>query len=171
MADHLNNIERTLIDNLRTGTYKTATSTATAWSSSDVKVFGQFPETEEAEYPCIIVQQRVNGIEEQFLGMLMSDIDNTTIKRGELYGLGLDIHIAVDKKSVITVDGTGYKQRRLMNYLMLNVANVIMDCDFSGTDTELVSRNHTGFRDMGYDPEIELWGATTGMIVVFKNTR
>ena len=101
----------------------------------------------------------------------MSDIDNTTIKRGELYGLGLDIHIAVDKKSVITVDGTGYKQRRLMNYLMLNVANVIMDCDFSGTDTELVSRYHTGFRDMGYDPELELWGATTGMIVVFKNTR
>ena len=39
MADHLNNIERTLIDNLRTGTYKTATSTATAWSSSDVHVF------------------------------------------------------------------------------------------------------------------------------------
>lgn len=169
MADHINNIERTLIDNLRTGTYSTATGTDTAWSTTDVKVFGQFPETEEAEYPSIIVQQRVNGIEEQFLGMLVSD--GATTKRGELYGLGLDIHLAVDSDSVITVDGTGYKQRRLLNYLMLNVANVIMDCDFSSTDTEIVSRYHTGFRDMGYDPELEIWGATTGMIVVFKNTR
>ena len=116
MADHLNNIERTLIDNLRTGTYKTATSTATAWSSSDVHVFGQFPETEEAKYPSIIVSQRVNGIEEQFLGMLVGEGAST--KRGEMYGIGIDIHLMVDENSVITVDGTGYKQRRLLNYLM-----------------------------------------------------
>jgi len=169
MADHLNNIERTLIDNLRTGTYKTATSTATAWSSSDVHVFGQFPETEEAKYPSIIVSQRVNGIEEQFLGMLVGEGAST--KRGEMYGIGIDIHLMVDENSVITVDGTGYKQRRLLNYLMLNVANILMDCDFTGAGTEVVSRYHTGFRDMGYDSDLELWGATTGMIVVFMNTR
>ena len=169
MVDHLNNIERTLIDNLRTGTYKTATSTATAWSTADVHVFGQFPETEEAKYPSITVQQRVNGIEEQFLGMLVSD--GAATKRGELYGVGIDIHLMVNDTSTITVDGSGYKQRRLLNYLMLNVANIIMDCDFSATDTEIVSRYHTGFRDMGYDSELELWGATTGMIIVFKNTR
>ena len=169
MADHLKNIERTLIDNLRTGTYKTATSTATAWSSSDVHVFGQFPETEEAKYPSIIVSQRVNGIEEQFLGMLVDD--GASVKRGELYGIGIDIHLMVNESSVITVDGTGYKQRRLLNYLMLNVANVLMDCDFTSTDSEVVQRNFGGFRNIGYNPDLELWAAEAMMIVVFKNNR
>ncbi len=56
--DHLNVIERKLIDNLRTGTYTSGSrgSTATAWSSGDVTVFGQFPETEDVKYPCIIVE-------------------------------------------------------------------------------------------------------------------
>ena len=97
--------------------------------------------------------------------------DGASVKRGELYGIGIDIHLMVNESSVITVDGTGYKQRRLLNYLMLNVANVLMDCDFTSAGTEVVSRYHTGFRDMGYDSDLELWGATTGMIIVFKNTR
>ena len=79
--DHLNYIERILINNLRTGTYKTGVDPvdATAWSNGSVKVFGQFPEPEEAMYPCLVVQMVANGIEEQFLGQHMSND-----KRGEL---------------------------------------------------------------------------------------
>ena len=68
--DHLNYIERTLVDNLRSGSYLTGgdTTPATAWSSGSVQVFGQFPEPEQSKYPCIVIEMIANGIEEQFLG-------------------------------------------------------------------------------------------------------
>lgn len=163
MPDHLNNIERVLIDNLRTGTY----NGGTAWSSSDVKVFGQFPETEDVKYPCIVVEMVANGIEEQFLGQ---KLQGTT---GEIYGIAFNIHVACDINSSISVSGTPYKQRRLINYLMLNCANVLMDCDFVGAtpSTEVTSRYHTGFREVNYNPDLETWAATTSMVVVFLNKR
>jgi len=164
-TDHLNVVERKLIDNLRTGTYKGGT----AWSSGDVTVFGQFPETEDLKYPCIVIQMLANGIEQQFMGQTISSGSSNVT--GELYGIGFNMHIAVDKESSITVGGTPYKQRRLLNYLMLNCANVLMDCDFTGTDTEVEQRLYTGFRNIGYEPMLEVWAAVTGMVVVFKNTR
>ena len=63
-VDHLNIVERKLIDNLRTGTYNTAAGTSTAWSAADVTVFGQFPSTDETKYPAIITEMSANGIEE-----------------------------------------------------------------------------------------------------------
>ena len=60
-ADHLNVIERALIDTLRN-------PSSSPWSSGDVTVFGQFPETEDIKYPCIIVEHVANGIETQFIG-------------------------------------------------------------------------------------------------------
>ena len=54
---------------------------------------------------------------------------------------------------------------------MNNTANVVMDCDFSATNTEVVERFYTGFRDIGYDPVREVWAGVTGMVVVFKNSR
>ena len=164
-TDHLNVIERKLIDNLRTGTY----NGGTAWSSGDVTVFGQFPETEDLKYPCIVIQMLANGIEQQFMGQTISS--GSTNVTGELYGIGFNMHIAVDKESSITVGGTPYKQRRLLNYLMLNCANVLMDCDFTATDTEITQRMYTGFRNVGYEPALEIWAAVTGMVVVFLNTR
>ena len=164
-TDHLNVVERELIDNLRTGTY----SGGTAWSEGDVTVFGQFPETEDVKYPCIILQMLANGIEQQFLGQKITSGSSTV--RGELYGVGFNMHIAVDKESFITVDGTQYKQRRLLNYLMNNCANVLMDCDFTSTDTEVVQRLFMGFRNVGYERQLEVWAAVTGMAIVFKNTR
>ena len=164
-TDHLNIVERKLIDNLRTGTY----SGGTAWSSGDVTVFGQFPDTEDIKYPCIIVQMLANGIEQQFMGQAVSSGSSSV--KGELYGIGFNMHLAVDKESSITVDGTAYKQRRLLNYLMLNCANVLMDCDFTATNTEVVQRQYTGFQNVGYEPTLEIWAARTGMVVVFKNTR
>ena len=69
MADHLNVIERLLIDNLRTGTYNTTAGigSGSAWDSGDITVFGQYPEPEDIKYPCIIVDMVANGIEEQFM--------------------------------------------------------------------------------------------------------
>jgi hypothetical protein len=170
-VDHLNVVERKLIDNLRTGTYNTASSTANAWSTSDVTVFGQFPTTTEVQYPAIVSEMMANGIETQFMGQNITFGGSDTDAKGELYGVAFKIHIAVDRASTITVSGEPYKERRLLNYLMLNCANVMMDCDFSGTSTEVVQRNYTGFQDVGYNSELEVWSAVANMIIVFKNNR
>ena len=160
-TDHLNNIERTLIDKLRTGTY----NGGTAWSSSDITVFGQFPEPEDVKYPCIIVEMIANGMETQFIGQ------NVDGKIGELYGVGFRLHLAVERDSSITVSSTPYKQRRLLNYLMLQTANVLMDCDFTSSGTEIEERVYGGFSEIGYNPQLEIWAATTTMLLTFKNTR
>jgi hypothetical protein len=171
-TDHINDIERKMIDNLRSGTYRTTAGidSGSAWSTTDVNVFGQFPETEDTTYPAIVVEQIANGIEQQFMGQMVTS-GSSSEAIGEIYGVGYDIHLAVNKFNSITVGGTPFKQRRLLNYLMLNCANVIMDCDFSSTDCDVLTRQFTGFRDMGYDPERELWVARCGMAITFKNTR
>ena len=170
-ADHLNIIERKLIDNLRTGTFNIVGGTDTAWSSSDITIFGQFPTTDEVKYPCIVTQMGANGIEEQFMEQKLTYGSSNTEAVGELYGVAFDIQIAVDRASTITVSGAPYKERRLLNYLMNNCANVLMDCDFNTTDTEVVERHFAGFRNIGYNPNLEVWAAEANMIVVFKNYR
>ena len=170
-VDHLNIVERKLIDNLRTGTYNTAAGTSTAWSSSDVTVFGQFPTTDETKYPAIITEMVANGIEQQFMGQDITFGSSDTAAKGELYGVGFNIYVMVDRASSITISGEPYKERRLINYLMLNSANVLMDCDFSGTTTEVVERHFSGFRDIVYNPTLETWNAMASMVIVFKNNR
>ena len=170
-VDHLNIVERKLIDNLRTGTYNTTGGTSTAWSSSDVTVFGQFPSTTDVKYPAIVTEMSANGLETQFMGQKLTFGASNTEAVGELYGVAFRINIAVDRASTITVSGEPYKERRLLNYLMLNCANVLMDTDFSSTNTDVVQRNYTGFQDIGYNPDLEIWAATENMIIVFKNNR
>tara|TARA_R100001163_G_scaffold23088_1_gene19455 strand:- start:402 stop:920 length:519 start_codon:yes stop_codon:yes gene_type:complete len=170
-VDHLNIVERKLIDNLRTGTYNTAAGTSTAWSAADVTVFGQFPSTDETKYPAIITEMSANGIEEQYFGQNLTFGGSDTAAKGELYGVGFKIHLLVDRDSSITIDGEPYKERRLLNYLMLNGANVLMDVDYSATTTEVVERHFTGFTDIGYNPELEIWAAMATMVIVFKNNR
>ena len=46
-----------------------------------------------------------------------------------------------------------------------------MDCDFNTTNTEVVERHFAGFRNIGYNPNLEVWAAEANMIVVFKNNR
>ena len=174
--DHLNNIERALIDKLRSGTYVTTGGSATAWSTSDVTVYGQFPTTDDVSYPCLIVEMVANGIETQFMGQNLSNNAGTSAK-GELYGIGFNIYIMVDRASSITITNTTsggdiaqpYKERRLLNYIMLNGANVLMDLDFAdivkgaaGTPaaTEIDERHFSGFKNIGYS-----------MVVTFKNSR
>ena len=170
-VDHLNIVERKLIDNIRTGTYNTTGGTSTAWSSSDVTVFGQFPSTTDVKYPAIVTEMSANGLETQFMGQKLTFGASNTEAVGELYGVAFRINIAVDRASTITVSGEPYKERRLLNYLMLNCANVLMDTDFSSTNTDVVQRNYTGFQDIGYNPDLEIWAATANMIIVFKNNR
>ena len=235
-SDHLNEIERKLVDNLRNGTYSTiaGTDSGSAWASGNVTVFGQFPEPEDVKYPCIILEMAANGQEEQFMGQRVTSGSTEAI--GELYGVAFELHLAVDRTSALTVEwdnatvdtdgtttatmddtnmlsvgatvsGTGIetgstvasipnsttfelsvaatgsetnttatfssssKQRRLLNYLMLSAANVLMDCDFSNTQVDIVQRHYTGFRNVGYDPQLEVWFARTSVIIVFLNTR
>lgn len=174
-VDHLNIVERKLIDNLRAGTYNTAAGTSTAWSSSDVTVFGQFPSTDQTKYPAIITEMVANGIEQQYMGQNLTFGASDTAAKGELYGVGFNIYLTVDRDCSISVNmGSGaepYKERRLLNYLMLNSANVLMDVDFSTTTTEVTERHFSGFREMGYNPDLETWNAIASMVVVFKNNR
>jgi len=167
--DHINVIERTLIDNLRNGRYNNVSGTASgsAWASGSVKVFGQYPDPEELEYPCIMLAQAANGVDEQFMGQALAGSEPI----GELYGIGYTLHLTVDRDSSITVNGEVFKQRRLLNYLMLNCANVLMDTDYSATTTEVLERNFTGWRDVGYLIDSEVWGSSCGYIMTFKNDR
>jgi len=170
-VDHLNILERKLIDNLRNGTYNTTAGigSGTAWTSGSVTVFGQFPQTEDLKFPCVVVEQLANGIETQFMGQLMTSGGSDAV--GELYGLGFAITCAVERESAMTVDAIVFKQRRLINYLMLNCANVLMDCDFTATVTEVTEKHFSGFSAVGYNAQSEVWAATCNLIIVFKNTR
>ena len=170
-VDHLNIVERKLIDNLRTGTYNTAAGTSTAWSSSDVTVFGQFPTTDETKYPAIITEMSANGIETQYFGQDITFGSSNTKAKGELYGVAFNIHLMVDRDCSITVSAEPYKERRLLNYLMLNSANVLMDVDYSSTTTEVVERHFSGFTDIGYNPDLEIWAGMATLVLIFKNNR
>ena len=174
-GDHLNIIERKLIDVLRTGSYDTTTGSAQAWANETITVYGQFPTTTETNYPCIIVEMTANGVEEQFMGQDLTFGGSSTIAKGELYGVGFNIHVLIDAKSSLVVGPDGatetYKGRRLLNYIMLNCANILMDCNFSTTTTEVDERHYTGFRDMGYNPDLEIWASLCSMVIVFKNNR
>jgi hypothetical protein len=167
--DHINELERTLIDNLRNGRYNNVNGTASgsAWSSGSVNVFGQYPEPESLEYPCIIMAQAANGLDEEFMGQFIGGSEPIA----EIYGIGYTLHLTVDRDSTITVNGEGFKQRRLLNYLMLNCANVLMDTDFTATDTEVIERTFTGWRDVGYLSDKEVWGASCGYAMTFLNDR
>ena len=154
--DHINVIERAIIDKLRT-------------DHSGIRVYGQFPEGNDAEYPCIVVEITSTGEFERFMGQKV-DFGGTN-KTGEMVGIVFTMHIMVDKNSSKTVDSTVYKQRRLLNYLLLNVANSITDMTFSSVTTEITERNLNNWVDIGYDPELELYGASCVYTVVFKNYR
>ena len=171
--DHLNVIERQLIDTLRSGNYNTTAGigSGSAWVSGNVTVFGQFPDTDEVQYPCVVVEMVANGLEEQFMGQDLTYGASDTAAIGELYGVGFNIHIAVDKDSSLTIDAEPYKERRLLNYLMLNCADILMDCNFTTTTTEVTERHYSGFREIGYNPQLEIWASLCSMVIVFKNNR
>jgi hypothetical protein len=155
--------------------------------TGDIHVFGQFPETEEMKFPAIVVQLVSSGFEEKYFGedITFGSSSNTTISgKGEVYGVAFLIHIFVDKETEITVtsnrnkDGveetTVYKQRRLINWLMLNVANAIMEIDWDAyeeDELEVLERHLAQWRDIGFLPTAQWHGATAEFALYFLNLR
>ena len=184
--DYLNVIERKLIDELRIF-FNTVNSNA-----NDGKVFvsGQFPETEELTFPSVIVQQIGSGFEEQFVGEKVTFAgDNYS---GEMYGVGYLIHIFIDKESELDVGTTPqgsskYRQRRLLNWMMLNIANVLNDIDWAtkvlstpaglsynpayDASVDVQERHLQAWRDVGYSPVMQWWGASAQFMITFLNYR
>ena len=184
--DYLNVIERKIVDELRIF-FNTVASGA-----NDGKVFvsGQFPETEELKFPSVIVQQIGSGFEEQFVGEKVTFGGNEY--SGEIYGIGFLIHILVDKEAEINI-GTApqgsslYRQRRLLNWMMLNIANVLNDIDWATPVTsspaglsynpnydasvDVQERHLQAWRDVGFTPVMQWWGASAQFMLTFLNYR
>ena len=184
--DYLNVIERKIIDELRIF-FNTVNSSA---NDGKVHVSGQFPETEELSFPSVIVQQIGSGFEEQFIGEKVTFGGNKY--SGEIYGIGFLIHIFIDKEAQLDVGTTPqgsskYRQRRLLNWMMLNIANVLNDIDWATEVTsqpaglsynpnydasvDVQERHLQAWRDIGYSPVMEWWGASAQFMLTFLNYR
>ena len=46
-----------------------------------------------------------------------------------------------------------------------------MDTEFDAATTEVTQRIFSGFQDVGYNSEMEIWASVATMIIVFKNNR
>jgi len=193
-ADYLNVIERKIIDDLRVffNTHHTADN------NDIVKVYGQFPEPEELKFPCVIVEQIGSGTEEKMIGETVTftnPADSTTSTyTGELYGVAYTINVLTDKEASYNIgtspQGTTnakYKQRRLLNWMMLNIANTINSIDWatpvSSSPTglsynprydgsvEVMESHLRAWRDVGFLPAFQWYGASAEFSLVFKNYR
>ena len=184
--DYLNVIERKIIDELRIY-FNTVNSSA---NNGKVFVSGQFPEPEELKFPAVIIQQVGSGFEEQFVGKAVSFGDSKY--KGELYGVGFMIHILIDKEEELDV-GTSpqgsskYRQRRLLNWMMLNIANVLNDIDWAtpvssqpaglsynpqyDASVDVQERHLQAWRDVGYSSSMQWWGASAQFMLTFLNYR
>jgi hypothetical protein len=160
MADFINIIERKIIDQLRT-------------DFPDCHVFGQYPEAVDIQYPAIILEIEGSGPMEKMMGEKVSF--GATDYTGEMYGIIYILHVLIDKDNSITVSGEQFKQRRLQNYLLLNVANTMTDLGttskpWPGT-VDVVEQELQNWTDVGYDAAMELWGASVVYMVMFQNYR
>ncbi len=155
--DFINIIERAIIDKLRT-------------DFPGISVYGQYPEAVNASWPAIVLEMVGSGTEEKFMGQKLTFGASNTKTTGEMYGVVYVVHLIIDKDSQVNVDNVGYKQRRLLNYLMLNVANAIQDMDFPST-VEITERHLQSWTDVGFAADLELWGATATFMVKFENYR
>ena len=162
--DYLNVIERALMMGLSDKINGAVTG--------DIYVHGQFPETEDLKFPCIIIQQIASGVQEKFFGQKITYGGSS--ETGEAYGIGFMIHIMTDRDTKITVGSTDYKQRRLLNWLMLNVANSLQDIDwdtYEEEDLQILERNVLAWNDIGFMPQVQWYGASCRMSLVFLNKR
>ena len=199
--DYLNVIERKIVDELRIFFNTLApTGGSPSWpddypNNGKVFVSGQFPEPEDLTFPSVVVQQIGSGFEEQFMGESVTFGGSTY--SGEIYGVGYLVHIFIDKEAQLTLPATGagappqgsakYRQRRLLNWMMLNIANVLNDIDWkttvSGAPTGLsydpafdasvdVQEKHLqAWRDVGFSPTMQWWGASAQFMLTFLNYR
>ena len=159
--DFINIIERSLIDELRA-------------KFPNCSVYGQYPEAVNATWPAIILEMVGSGTEQKFMGEKVTFGSSNTSSTGEIYGVVYVVHLVIDKDSQINVDNSGtiegYKQRRLLNYLMLNVANSLQDMDFPDT-VQITERHLQSWANVGFASDLELLGATATLGVLFENYR
>jgi hypothetical protein len=179
--DFLNIIERALMTGI-SDKLNGATD-----DGSDIHVFGQFPETEEMKFPAIVVQLVGSGFAEKYFGENVtfgSSSNETSSGSGEAYGCTYLVHLFVDSDTEITLtdvpnikSGTStitYKQRRLINWLMLNIANAVMEIDwdiYEEDELEILERTLTQWRDIGFMPQAQWYGATAEFELFFLNLR
>ena len=184
--DYLNVIERKIIDELRIF-FNTVNSSA---NEGLVSVVGQFPEPEELKFPSVVIQQVGSGLEEQFVGEKVTFGGEEY--SGEILGVGFLIHILIDKEAELDVGTTPqgsskYRQRRLLNWMMLNIANVLNDIDWATEVTsqpaglsynpnydasvDVQERHLQAWRDVGYSTSMQWWGASAQFMLTFLNYR
>ena len=148
-------------------------------SGEDIHVFGEFPEVEELKFPAVIVQHTGSGFEEQFMGQKVTL--GSTSGTGEIYGASYTIHVICEKETQVQVtsgassaSNTFYKQRRLLNWLMLNVANSVMDVNFDTyeeEDTQVIERHLNSWSNVGFIPDLQWYGASADFMITFTNIR
>ena len=166
--DFINIIERSLIDELRA-------------KFPNCSVYGQYPEAVNATWPAIILEMVGSGTEQKFMGEKVTFGSSNTSSTGEIYGVVYVVHLVIDKDSKLSVTQDDdsvvvYKGRRLLNYLMLNVANVLTDMGSATggswyTGTEVLQQDLNNWSDIGYDPALEMYGASAVYMIAFKNYR
>jgi len=171
--DYLNVTERALMMGI-SDSINTLTE-----SGENIHVFGEFPEVEELKFPAVIVQHTGSGFEEQFMGRGATLGSSTGT--GEIYGATYMIHVICEKETQIqVVSGASsasdvyYKQRRLLNWLMLNVANAVMDMNYSTyeeEDTQVIERHLNSWQNIGFIPELQWYGASAEFLITFTNLR
>ena len=183
--DYLNVIERALMMGISDKLNDPAQGGTDA--GSDVYVHGQFPETEDLNFPAVVVQLVASGFAEKYFGdkVTFGSTNNTTSSgSGEAYGATYLVHLFVDKDTEISITSTPnksgsaattvYKQRRLVNWLMLNIANAVMEInwdDYEEDELEILERNLAQWRDIGFMPQAQWYGATAEFELYFLNLR
>ena len=86
--DFINDIERAIIDQLRT-------------IFTDAHVFGEYPQAADIQYPAIISEITSSGRFDKFMGESVSF--GSEDKTGEIVGIMFTYHIIIDKDSELTV--------------------------------------------------------------------
>ena len=166
--DYLNVIERALMMGV-----SDKLNTATA-SGSDIYIHGAFPSTEEMKFPTVIIQLVASGFEEKYFGDDITFGSSGASGTGEVYSCTYLVHIIADKDTEITIGSDVYKQRRLINWLMLNIANSVMEIDwgvYEEEELEILERHLERWRDIGFMPQAQWYGATAEFSLAFLNKR
>ena len=171
--DFLNVIERALMMGISDGINNLTES------GENIHVYGEYPEVEELKFPAIIVEHTGSGFEEQFMGQKVTL--GSSSGTGETYGASYTIHLICEKETTIQVASGSfsttdayYKQRRLLNWLMLNVANTIMDLNWDTFDedtTQVLERHLNSWQNIGFIPDLQWYGASADFLITFTNIR
>ena len=162
--DFLNVIERALMMGI--------SDKINAAVTGDVYVYGEFPETEDLKFPALIIQQTGSGHEEKMMGQQMTFGGASGI--GEIYGVAYTVHIILEKETEITIGSTVYKQRRLLNWIMLNLANAVMDInwdDYQEEELDVHERHLKQWRNIGFMKDLQWYGASADFLLTFSNFR